>query len=246
MAKHKLGYIPDLRDFRDDKFRMLADLALPPMVDLRDQDSPIEDQGQLGSCTAFATGAAIRFCRRKEALPDFITSHLYLYYNSRKHKDEDSGATIRDAIKSAAKLGDCAETDWPYNISQFAVKPPQQAYNDAMQDRAVKYQRIPQNIQQMKNCLAQGFPFVIGVSVYSSFESQQAESTGFIPLPKNNESLLGGHALLVVGYRDSDLHFIVRNSWGNWGDNGYCYLPYAYLQDTGLASDFWCIQVVGK
>lgn len=249
MTRHAYGYIPDLPDRRDHKFPMAADLALPPMVDLRSQDSPIEDQGSLGSCTSFAVGAAIRFARRKESLPDFVTSHLFLYYNSRPFfsKGVDSGATLRDAVKAAARLGDCAETDWPYDISKFAVRPPAQAYTDAMQDRALKYQRIPQNIQQMKNCLAQGFPFVVGVSVYDSFESQQAETTGFIPLPKNSESLLGGHALLVMGYRDSDLHFIVRNSWSNsWGDKGYCYLPYAYLQDDGLASDFWCIQAVGK
>jgi C1A family cysteine protease len=179
----------------------------------------------------------------------FITSHLFLYYNSRPFfsRGVDSGATIRDAIKAAANLGDCAETDWPYDISKFATRPPAQAYTDAMQDRALKYQRIPQNLQQMKNCLAQGLPFVVGVSVYNSFESQQSASTGFIPLPKNSESLQGGHALLVVGYRDSDLHFIVRNSWGTgFGDGGYIYLPYAYLQDEGLSSDFWCIQVVGK
>jgi C1A family cysteine protease len=248
-AKHGLGYIPDLGDHRDHTFKVAADLALPPLVDLRDQDSPIEDQGQLGSCTSFATGAAIRFARRKEGLPDFVTSHLFLYYNSRSifSKSADSGATIRDAIKAAGKTGDCPESEWPYNISQFAVKPPAQCYTDALQDRALKYQRIGQSLVQMKNCLAQGLPFVIGISVYESFEGQQAEQTGMIPLPKNNEQLLGGHALLVLGYRDSDLHFIVRNSWGaNFGDSGYVYLPYAYLQDTNLASDFWCIQAVGK
>ena len=249
MVRHAYGYIPDLPDRRDHQFRVAGDLALPPMVDLRNQDSPIEDQGSLGSCTSFAVGAAIRFCRRKEGLPDFITSHLFLYYNSRSwiNKGVDSGATLRDAVKAAAKYGDCPETDWPYVPYQFALKPSFKAYQDASQDRALKYQRIPQNIQQMKNCLAQGFPFVVGVSVYGSFENQQAESTGFIPLPKNSESLLGGHALLVLGYRDIDLHFIVRNSWGTkFGDGGYIYLPYAYLQDDGLASDFWCIQAVGK
>lgn len=249
MARHAYGYIPDLPDRRDHQFRVAEDLALPPMVDLRNQDSPIEDQGSLGSCTSFAVGAAIRFCRRKESLPDFVTSHLFLYYNSRSwiNKGVDSGASLRDAIKAAARYGDCPEAEWPYVISGFDVKPLPPCYVSALQDRALKYQRIPQNIQQMKNCLAQGFPFVVGVSVYDSFESQQAETTGFIPLPKNSESLLGGHALLVVGYRDSDLHFIVRNSWGTkFGDGGYIYLPYAYLQDDGLASDFWCIQVVGK
>jgi C1A family cysteine protease len=227
---------------------MLEGLALPPSVDLRNQDCPVEDQGSLGSCTSFATGAAIRFGRRKQGLPDFVTSHLFLYYNSRakNQKTVDSGATIRDAIKAAAKQGDCPESEWAYIINRFDVHPPIQAYKDALQDRALKYQRVPQNITQMKNCLAQGLPFVIGISVYKSFESQQVEQTGIVPLPKNSEQLLGGHALMVVGYHDSDMHFIVRNSWGNWGDNGYCYLPYAYLLDQNLSSDFWAIQAVGK
>jgi len=249
LAKHGLGYLPDIRDKRDHAFRVAEDLVLPPMIDLRNQDSPIEDQGQLGSCTSFATGAAIRFDRRRQGLSDFVTSHLFLYYNSRPFfsKGTDSGATIRDAMKAAARLGDCQETDWPYDINQFAVRPSMSAYTDALQDRAIKYQRIPQNLQQMKNCLVQGLPFVIGISVYESFEGQDVEQTGMVPLPKNSEQLLGGHALLAVGYRDSDLQFIVRNSWGSgFGDGGYVYLPYVYLQDSGLASDFWVIQVVGK
>lgn len=244
----RYGYIPDLKDRRDHSFQM-ADIPLPPMVDLRDQDSPIEDQGSLGACTSFATGAAIRLCRRKESLPDFVTSHLFLYYNSRGifSKGSDSGASIRDAIKAAAKYGDCQETDWPYDISQFAVRPNAQAYQDALQDRALQYMRITQNLNQMKNCLSLGYPFVVGVSVYESFESNQAANTGFIPLPDMNEQLLGGHALLVVGYRDSDWHFIVRNSWGTgFGDKGYIYIPYVYLCNPNLASDFWYIQAVGK
>lgn len=248
MGKHAYGYIPDLGDHRDYEFRPKI-ITLPTLVDLRPQDSPIEDQGQLGSCTSFATGAAIRFGRRKEGLPDFVTSHLFLYWNSRGFfsKGTDSGATIRDAIKASANQGDCPEYEWPYDPSQFATKPPKQCYQDAKTDRALTYQRIGQNLAQMKNCLAQGLPFVIGISVYQSFESQDVANTGYVPLPKNNEQLLGGHALLAVGYRDADLLFIVRNSWGTgFGDNGYIYIPYAYLLDEDLASDFWCIQTVGK
>lgn len=247
MTRH-YGWNPSLPDRRDHKFSMLQGLSLPPLVDLRGQDSPIEDQGDLGSCTSFAAGAAFRFDMRKQGLQDFVPSHLFEYYNSRarNQKTVDSGATIRGAIKAVNTYGICPESEWPYDISKFASKPPTQSYKDALQDRALKYQSVAQNITVMKNCLAQGLPFVIGVSVYESFESQAVEQTGMVPLPKNSEQLLGGHALLVVGYRDKDLQFIVRNSWGNWGDGGYCYLPYAYLLDSGLSSDFWVIQTVGK
>lgn len=248
-ATHGYGWKPSLPDHRDYKFSIRADLTLPPLVDLRDQDSPIEDQGQLGSCTSFAAGAAFRFDLRKQGLQDFVPSHLFEYYNSRakKEKSVDSGATIRGAIKAVNTYGICPESEWPYDISKFASKPPTQSYKDALQDRALKYQAVSQNITVMKNCLAQGLPFVIGISVYQSFESQAVASTGKVPLPKNNEQLLGGHALLCLGYRDKDLQFIVRNSWGSgFGDGGYVYLPYAYLMDSGLSGDFWVIQTVGK
>lgn len=248
-ATHGYGRIRDLGDFRDHKFSMLQGLTLPSLVDLRNQDSPIEDQGQLGSCTSFAAGAAFRFDMRKQGLSDFVPSHLFEYYNSRSRnqKSVDSGATIRGAIKAINTYGLCPESEWPYDISKFASKPPTQSYKDALQDRAIKYQAIAQNITVMKNCLAQGLPFVIGISVYQSFESQIVANTGMVPLPKNSERLLGGHALMVCGYRDSNLTFIVRNSWGSgFGDGGYIYLPYAYLLDSGLSSDFWCIQTVGK
>lgn len=246
---HRLGWVPDLPDHRDHKFSMLEGLPLPSLVDLRGQDSPIEDQGPLGSCTSFAAGAAFRFDLRKQGLQDFVTSHLFEYYNSRprNQKGVDSGASIRAAIKAVGTYGICPETEWPYEINRFAAKPPPKSYTDALQDRAISYLRVSQGLTAMKNCLAQGFPVVIGISVYESFESHTVETTGMVPMPGLSEQLLGGHALLVVGYRDSDQHFIVRNSWGTgFGDGGYIYLPYAYLGDSNLASDFWTVRLIGK
>lgn len=245
MPKHHYGYIPDLRDKKDIRYSIPEGQVLPTLVDLRSQDSPIEDQGQLGSCTSFATGAAIRFARRKQGLSDFVTSHLFLYYNSRKIKSEDTGATIRDAIKAASKQGDCPETEWPYNIEVFASRPPKRAYDDALKDRAISYLRVNQTVTQMKSCLASGYPIVVGFTVYDSFESNEVAQTGIVPMPSQNESVLGGHAVLVVGYRESDQMFIVRNSWSaQWGDKGYFYMPYEYLADYDLASDFWTVRTI--
>src|SRR5260370_10906613 len=121
------GYIRDLPGHRDKKFVIAERLTLPTSVDLRDLCPPVEDQGQLGSCTSFAGGAAIRVARKIQGLADFTTSHLFLYYNSRSKntKSVDAGATIRDTIKSAAKIGDCPELEWPYDLNQFTTKPPQ-------------------------------------------------------------------------------------------------------------------------
>jgi C1A family cysteine protease len=247
LGKHGYGRIADLGDKRDYKLSIPDKIVLPTLVDLRPNDLPIEDQLNLGSCTSFAVGDALRFDRKKQGLDDFVMSHLFEYYNSRKFKNEDTGASIRDAIRASAKFGICPESEWPYTIAKFGSRPPKKCYDDAIQDRAVKYQRVTQNLVQLKSCLALGLPIVIGFTVYESFESQQVADTGIVPLPKHSEQVLGGHAVLVVGYRDIDLRFIVRNSWSSqWGDNGYFYMPYAYLLDSDLSSDFWVVQAVGK
>jgi len=240
------GWIPDLPDQRDRVYGApYATLqALPPSVDLRDGCPPVEDQLALGSCTSFAAGAAIRFARKKQGLPDFVTSHLFLYYNSRRQKTVDSGAYLRDVMKSASRLGDCPELEWPYVIDHFDVHPPILCYQDALKDRVLSYQRVIRSLDQMKGCLASGWPFVLGFSVYESFESAQVAQTGVVPMPGPNEAVLGGHAIVCVGYMDDKQQFIFRNSWGNWADKGYGYIPYAYLMNKGLSSDFWTIRTI--
>jgi C1A family cysteine protease len=109
----------------------------------------------------------------------------------------------------------------------------------------VLYQRLVQNLNQMRGCLAAGFPFVFGFTVYESFESQEVADTGVMPMPASGEKVLGGHAVLVVGYDDASERFRVRNSWGTgWGQAGYFTMPYAYLTDSGLSSDFWTLRIV--
>jgi len=246
----RYGWIPDVPDQRDHLYAAPVEALakLPQEVDLRPHCPPVYDQGQLGSCTANAIGAAVQFERAKQALqPDFIPSRLFIYYNERviEHTvSSDSGAMIRDGIKTVAKQGACPETDWPYNIAHFMEKPPAQAYTDASKYKAVLYRKVIRNLSQMKGCLASGYPFVIGFTVYESFESQQVAQTGVMPMPNTNEQILGGHAVLVVGYDEGQQRFIVRNSWGpNWGMKGYFTMPYAYLTDTSLSDDFWTIRL---
>jgi C1A family cysteine protease len=245
------GWTPDLPDKRDRMFAvpLRALKALPPSVDLRSVCPPVVDQGQLGSCTANAIAGALEFNQMKENLADvFAPSRLFIYYNERvmEHTvDEDSGAMIRDGIKSVAKQGAPHETLWPYDISTFKTKPSAAAYKDAAKHRAILYQRLTPTLDQLKGCLASGFPFVFGFSVYESFESQAVAKNGKVPMPKPQEQLLGGHAVLAVGYNDASKRFIVRNSWGTgWGLAGYFTIPYAYLTDANLADDFWTIKQV--
>jgi len=152
--------------------------------------------------------------------------------------NSDSGAMIRDGIKSTVKQGICSEKTWPYVIGQFKKKPPSQAYVEALSHQVTVYSSII-SLNDMKQCLAQGFPFVFGFTVYESFESDVVAKTGVVPMPKRGESVLGGHAVVAVGYDDSTQRFMVRNSWGKgWGLAGYCTMPYQYL-NSRLASDMW-------
>ncbi len=243
---HSYGWTRDLPDQRDFLYSAVKPIsvALPSQVDLRSGCSPVEDQGQLGSCTANAIVGALEFLELKDKLPYTDLSRLFIYYNERviEHTvQSDSGAQSRDGIKSVAKQGVCSEAKWPYVISKFAVKPPAACYKEALQHLIVEYHRLT-TVDDMRACLAEGYPFVFGFTVYESFESAQVAKTGTVNMPRKNERVLGGHAVLAVGYNDQQKRFSVRNSWGTgWGKQGYFTMPYAYLADPNLASDFWVV-----
>ena len=217
-------------------------------MDLRPECPPVYDQGQLGSCTGNGIAGAIEFDQKKQGTPEFRPSRLFIYYNERviEHTvNQDAGAQIRDGIKAVAQLGAPPEDDWPYNIAEFAQRPPTKAYADAKKDIVSSYARVAQDLTQMRGCIASGFPFVFGFTVYEGFESQEVAQTGIVPMPSPGESVLGGHCVVAVGYDDTQRTFIIRNSWGTgWGEQGYCHMPYEYLISPHLSSDFWTIRSV--
>lgn len=241
------GWQPDLPDHRDFLYVQVLPVlvTLPPSVDLRPTCSPVENQGQLGSCTANALAGALEFLERKDNVKFVDLSRLFIYYDERvlEHTiKSDSGAQIRDGIKTLAKQGVCPEKEWPYNIAKFAVKPTTACYKDALKHQINSYHRIV-TLNEMKTCLADGFPFVFGFTVYESFESPEVAQSGVVNMPLSGERVLGGHAVLAVGYDDSQKRFTVRNSWGtSWGQKGYFTLPYEYLEDRNLSDDFWSIR----
>lgn len=247
----KYGWLPDLPDARDHRYAapMAVLSKLPASVDLRPKCPPVYDQGQLGSCTGNAIAGAIQFGRRKaKQKPDFVPSRLFIYYNERviEHTvNTDAGAQIRDGIKCAVNQGACNEKTWPYNIAQFTKQPPAAAYQEAKKYQVTSYSRVTQTLSQLKGCLANGYPFVFGFTVYESFDSQQVAQTGVMTMPAPKEKVVGGHAVLAVGYDDASQRFIIRNSWGpGWGQKGYFTMPYAYITESNLADDFWTIRLV--
>lgn len=246
MNEHRFGWRPDLPDHRDLPAPRL--LTPPPAhVDLRPLCPSVLDQGNLGSCTANAIANAHRFDQMKQGKVPFGPSRLFTYFNAREMENSilsDSGSAIRDGFKSIVRQGVPSEGLWPYDVSQFAVRPPATVYDEAMNNQALVYRRVSQTLSDMRGCLALGFPFVFGFTVYDSFDAAVA-ATYIASMPGQTEGILGGHAVLCVGYDTPRRIFIVQNSWGtSWGFNGFFGIPFDYLTNPDLASDFWMCQVV--
>lgn len=261
--KSQMGYIPDIPDIRDFHYQPDESLIhqLLPAVDLT-PTFPVYDQGHIGSCTANALAAAVQYERAADGeSPDFIPSRLFIYYNERVIEgsvDYDSGAMLRDGIKALHKYGVCPESQWPYDSSKpaqdggvFPVdsaarkKPDEACYKDASRYVITRYERVHQDLNHLKACLASGSPFVFGFTVYDSWVNGTQQPMTRIPMPDKDDKPLGGHAVMCVGYDDRTQLFRIRNSWGQGaGDNGYFFMPYDYLTERKLASDFWVIHMV--
>ena len=217
-------------------------------VDLRSRCPPVYDQGNLGSCTANALCGAYSYEMMKQGETDMEMSRLFLYYEERSLEgtvSSDSGAQIKDGVSVLQTSGVCRESIWPYNVALFAHKPSVYSFMDAKRHHAIKTQRVAQDLYDIKQSLLDGIVITFGFTVYASFESADVAKTGMVPMPDTYDEVLGGHAVVAVGYDDSKQVVIVRNSWGKgWGDKGYFYLPYEYITNSDLASDFWSLQLV--
>lgn len=266
--KHSLGWIPDVPDIRDLELKMpmraVRAASLKPVCDdIRPLIASVKpyDQGAIGSCTGNMGAAAVvvQQARQKKKLD--TPSRLALYYDARVlqgWQNSDTGAYIRDIFKVLQKLGAGGESLHPYKERDLKKKPSAAYYAAAAKQQALKYERVPQTLSQMKAVLAGGNPINLGFAVYESIADAAVD--GILNLPQPGERAEGGHAVLVVGYTNDlkAVHsrggrlslpkfaksipewFIVRNSWGtNWGDRGYCYIPASYLTNSNLCADLW-------
>lgn len=238
---------PSERDYRT----VFRDRTVPDRVDLRDLCTAVEDQGQIGSCTANATVGALEYHykRRDGYSPEL--SRMFVYFNARRMRGQvgmDTGAQIREAMAAVMAYGACREELWPYNPMLFAAMPSPDAYNDGAAHEAIQYARVDGG-QGAISALARGLPVVFG-TVIPQRCFDEAARTGVIPPPTPQEVAApadGGHAMLIVGYDNPSRMFIVRNSWGEgWGDRGYCQIPYDVMDACSRAEDFWVVAELEK
>ena len=253
-TKRRYGWKPDVPDHRDLVYRPRRTVPVPADLDMRQEQPPIFDQGQLGSCTGNGIAGELEAQALAQSEQPTLLSRLFIYYNERAMEGtvtEDAGASIRDGIKSVSSQGACPESEWPYALGKFAVKPPKHCYADARKLKAIHYSSVPQDLNSIKGALASGRGIVFGISVYDSFESDAVAKTGVVPMPDPSEKLCGGHCVRLVGYTDNGIngipaqHFIGANSWGaDWGLAGYFAIPYAYVTNANLSDDLWVVTAV--
>lgn len=242
------------------KFASLNPPPPPPSsVDLSPECSPIEDQGNLGSCVAHGVAGHLEFNELKDLrnkIPSveefessFVTlSRLYVYANARLIDGtplaQDDGTTVTSAITSIHTQGMCPESDWPYVESMVSVKPPESCYALGSDHRlTLDFKLDNTNLNELRECLASGYPFIFGITCYESMMTDEVAKTGAIPFPSYDEKSIGGHCMLCVGYDDATSLFKIRNSWGpSWGQSGYGSIDYKYLTDSDLADDFWTLR----
>jgi len=244
--RHMWGWVRDLPDHRDMMYAKPRFIRVPSSFNLRPNCAKIENQGDLGSCTANSSTSAMEYIYNVLKRPMVDFSRLFLYYISRVWVEsvpatEDSGCMIRDVMKALAKYGVCPEEFWPYKTSDFSKAPSTRAKIEANKHQITRYYRLP-NLKNIKICISEGYPVVGGFMVPESIDSAKTVKTGVVAYPGPTEPFVGGHAVLFVGYDDKTKLIAFQNSWGDkWGDKGFGYLPYEYV-DSMLANDFWTIR----
>jgi C1A family cysteine protease len=250
--------VRDTPDHRDrGVFRLAPPVLLPAAVNLAEYLGPVKDQGQEGSCFAFAGAGQREFLYRSYGLnektqhlasADAVFSAQYLFYRVHEMEgtlQDDCGAQLRSVCKTMNSAGVCLEKSEPYDPAKAWVAPTTAQDSEARSFQAGAYHRLS-TVDDMKSCLASGYTFVAGFAAYASFEGKQWMVSGMMPVPKKKEALLGGHAVLFFGYDDERQAFKVRNSWGEkWCLGGNFWFPYRATADSNILWDAW-IQHLGK
>jgi len=227
--RYKLGCKKDKKDNRDFLMRAyLPIIKIPSKIDYTSNMTPVRDQGNEGTCVAFSTVAGMKEYQEQQDWKKYMELSPRFLYSECKKLDgakETEGTYIRFAMKVLKNIGTCRESFWPYTPHQ-QNKPKNGAIKDAAKFKELTYARIL-DLDELRMSIAQKGPCVIGVNVY---KGMMETKTGKVPMPKVSEQVLGGHAICAMGYDDANKIIKFKNSWTTaWGDEGYGYLPYAYI-----------------
>lgn len=254
-SEYAFGWRQSNPDFRDTFFAtpLAVQAALPASVDLADAAlpapwNPTWDQGELGSCGPHSAAADLVYAGMKQQVGIAkvpMPSRLFIYWATRSIMDTvdyDSGVDNRSLCKALNEYGWADESLWPYDPGRFRERPSQAAFAQAAERKISQYLRVPQNLEQMRGCLAGGDPFIFGFTCYSSMMTPVVKTSGAIPMPRRGDQRVGGHDVLIVGYDDATRTFKIRNSWRGWGKNGYGTIPYEYAINPQLSADFWTVR----
>lgn len=244
------GYLIGKAPNSSQKKAKKSDKTLPQKIDLRKFLTSIEEQ--IGnSCVANAMAGAYEYLAKRELGEAADVSRLYIYFNARYMDgthDDDVGAYMQSAINGLIEYGACSEELWPNDEDSINNEPPAEAYEQGDYCKIVDKEYIETDLDLWRETLAEGYPIAFALNTFDSFDDA-CKNKGRVPMPRktdNTRDTHGWHAMLCVGYSDIDKVFIVRNSWGKqWGDKGYCYIPYDYMMhDDYNSHDSWIIKSV--
>lgn len=244
----RVGTVPP--DAKHRRIGRSGEKPLPPKVDLRPHLTDVEEQVGF-SCVANACAGAYEYLAKRHLGEAGDVSRLFIYFNARREcgdEDQDDGTTMQAAIDGLKKYGACHENLWPNDETYITEEPASEAYEHAANFKIAEAEYVETDLDLYRHTLAEGYPIAFCLNTFSSFDDA-TDNRGRVPVPKKTEQVReehGWHAMLCVGYLDKDKMFIVRNSWGQeWGDNGYCYIPYNYvIHDALNGHDTWVVKAI--
>lgn len=228
-------------DFRDRVYKQTR-LGFKRNVDLRPWDTLMEDQGNISSCTGHALTTCYEIQEKISGAENVHElSSLFVYYNARvleNSQSEDDGLTsIRSLMKAASKHGLCTEKLWPFDYDKVNVKPDLICYSDGSKRLVTNYKYV-NSIADMLEVISLDKPIVMGMRVFDGF----MDTKDVIDVPGTGEKHIGGHAVAVLGYKENERLFLIKNSFGSgWGDSGYAWITFDYVQLH--AFEKWCFDV---
>lgn len=211
--------------------------SIASSIDLRSHFTSIKNQGEMGACSVFSLVSIFEYILKKNKQQESDLSEQFVYYNARKiHQmtDCDCGSSLYDVVQTMKKEGVCLEKLFPYDPKSVSLAPSDAAYSDALSRVVLKAKTVKRSLKDIKSALCEGYPVAISLKIFDSFEAYD----GFVRVPSEDEienATSGNHAMVICGYDDETRFFVVRNSWGTrFGDRGYCYIPYGYIDNEKL------------